>query len=118
MTIVWNEGALQELLNGPSGPVARDLGRRAVAVESEMKRLVNESFPPASTPGESPHKRTGRLQTSIAWRLGEDAQGLYAQIGSSVEYAIYLEQGTDQMAARPFMKRALENLGYRVVPVT
>lgn len=105
--IIWNEAALHDLLNGSNGPVAHDLARRAIAVESEAKRLLNDSFPPPSAPGEPPHKRHGRLQSSITWQLGEDALGLYADIGTDVEYAEYLEEGTDRMAARPFLRPAL-----------
>jgi len=106
--LVWNEVALQEFFRSPLAAPGRDIARRAVAVESEAKRLLNDSWPPASTPGQPPHKRTARLQTSISWRLGEDEEGLYADIGTAVEYGVYLEFGTDRMAARPFMRPALQ----------
>jgi len=103
--LVWNEAALQELLHGPSGLVARDLARRAVRVESQAK--INASHSPPSVPGSGPAVRTGRLRASITWTLGVDALGLYADIGSPVEYAAYVEEGTDRMAARPYLRPAL-----------
>lgn len=105
--IVWNNVALDQLLEGPLGPVARDLARRAIRVETAVKVSLNNAYPPASMPGSPPHKRHGRLQSSISWELGSDGEGLYADIGTNVEYGRYLELGTDQMAARPYLRPAL-----------
>ena len=101
-------GPLHELLNGVNGPVARDLAKRAIRVESAAKLLLNDPYPPPSTPGNAPHKRTARLQTSITWQLGEDAIGLFAAIGTNVDYGRYLEEGTERMQKRPFLVPALE----------
>ena len=106
--IVFFPEVLRSVLQGPNGPVARDLAKRAIRVESAAKLELNDSFPPASLPGSPPHKRTARLQTSITWVLGEDALGLYAAIGTNVEYGRYLEVGTDRMEARPYLKPALQ----------
>jgi phage gpG-like protein len=105
---IWDLAALAEILNSPDGPVGRDLARRAALVETAAKQEVGGAWPPPSQPGEPPHLRTGRLRTSISWRLGADEAGLYADIGSNVEYAGYLELGTDRMAARPFLRPALK----------
>lgn len=110
-TVVWNHSALDAFVNGPNGAIARDLARRAVNVETQAKINLNQSFPPASVPGEPPHKRSGRLQTSVTWQLGQDSIGLYAIIGSNVEYAEYLELGTDKMAPRPWLRPALVAAG-------
>lgn len=102
----WNELELERLLKGPSGPVARDLTRRAIRVEGAAKQHASNT--PPSAPGEGPAVRTGRLRGSITWRLGRDGFGLYADIGSNVLYAPYVELGTSRMAARPFLRPALE----------
>lgn len=105
----FNETGLRELLRGP---VAADLARRAIAVETQAKR--NASEPPrngphsGSEPGKGPAVRTGRLRGSITHRLGEDSEGPFADIGSAVLYAAYVELGTTRMAARPYLKPALE----------
>lgn len=99
----FNEGNLQRLLKGRSGPVGRDLVRRAIRVEGAAKRNAT------SRPG--PKVRTGRLRGSITWRLGEDAQGLYVDIGSAVVYAPYVELGTSRMPAYPFLRPALSAAG-------
>lgn len=95
----FHEANLQLLLRGRSGPVARDLTRRAIKVEGAAKRNATQR------PG--PKVRTGRLRGSITWRLGEDARGLYADIGSAVLYAPYVELGTSRMPAYPFLLPAL-----------
>lgn len=107
----YEEASVQALLRGPSGAVARDLTRRAIRVEALAKQ--NASQPPefgpgsGSRPGGGPAVRTGRLRGSITFRLGEDALSLYADIGSAVLYAPYVEKGTSRMAARPFLRPAL-----------
>lgn len=68
---------------------------------------INASHSPPSVPGSGPAVRTGRLRSSISWRLGEDAIGLYAEIGSAVEYAAYVELGTPRAAPRPYLVPAL-----------
>lgn len=99
--VVWYEAALHELLNGPSGAVARDLSRRAIRVESQAK--INASHAPPSVRGSGPAVHTGRLRASITWTLGMDALGLYADVGSPVVYARRVEVDYD----RPFLKTAL-----------
>lgn len=103
--IVFNEAGLRELFASEEGAVGRDLARRAILVESQAKLNASHSKP--SVPGSGPAVQTGRLRASITWELGRDSDGLFADIGTNVEYAIYLEQGTDRMGARPFLKPAL-----------
>jgi HK97 gp10 family phage protein len=63
----------------------------------------------ASAPGEAPANDTGRLVASF--NTSATADKLIVQIksgGGVVDYAKYLEFGTNNMEARPFMKPALE----------
>ena len=106
----FNEGALHALLAGPDGPVARDLTLRAIRVESAAKQ--NASHPPPSVPVSGPAVRTGRLRSSISWRVDADGTGLYADVGSAVEYAKYVELGTPRMAPRPYLLPALDAARY------
>lgn len=108
--VIYNEGALRELLAGPNGAVVRDLSLRAIRVETAAKQ--NASHPRPSVPGSGPAVRTGRLRSSISWRVEEDALGVYAEIGTAVEYARFVELGTDRMAPRPFLRPALEAARY------
>src|SRR5262249_3454469 len=99
----FNEAGLRALL---AGPITRDLVRRAIRVEAQAKR--NASQPPPSVPGRGPAVRTGRLRGSITWRLGADSRSPYVDVGTAVFYAPFVELGTSRMAARPFLRPALQ----------
>ena len=91
--VVLYPAALQAMLNGPGGLVAKDLARRAIRVESAAKRLA-----PADT---------GRPRASLTRAPYLDGGGLHARIGTNVLYAIFQELGTRYMAAHPFLVPAL-----------
>lgn len=93
----FSEAGLTDLVQGP---VARDLVRRAIRVERSAKQY-------ATGTGGGPHVRTGRLRNSITWREGKDRTP-YVDVGTAVHYAPYVELGTKRMAARPFLRPALE----------
>lgn len=59
-----------------------------------------------SAPGQPPGVDTGALRASMRW---EPEGKLTTVIMDGVEYGIYLEGGTERMAARPFMLPAFEN---------
>src|SRR5699024_920937 len=59
----------------------------------------------ASAPGGAPNIDTGRLVSSLnVTRSGSTS----AEVSANVEYAAWLELGTRNMAARPFMTPAVE----------
>ena len=80
--------------------VERELTDTASNIEKEAKAI---------TPVD-----TGRLKRSIA----ADVQGLEANIGTDVEYAHFVHDGTYKMPARPFLYEAadgeLESLEERI----
>ena len=78
--LVWNEGALRLLLASPAGGVGRDLARRAIRVQNKAKQLCP--------------KDTGRLAQSITWKMTVSGLGLDAVVGTNVEYAVYVHEGT------------------------
>ena len=92
-----NEAGFRKLI---SGPITADLARRAIRVESAAKQNAS------GRPG--PNVRTGRLRGSITWRVGEDTAGPYADVGSNVHYAVFVELGTSVAPAYPFLRPALE----------
>lgn len=59
----------------------------------------------ASAPGEPPAVDTGKLKNSIR---SEQIAVTKAIVSASAEYAAYLEFGTRRMAARPYMRPAVE----------
>lgn len=83
--IIWDDPVLDTVFRIPEGPVGRDLARRAIAVESAAK--INASGRPG------PNVITGRLRSSITWAFGEDELGIYADIGTNVVYAPFVELG-------------------------
>lgn len=94
VTFRENSRAIKDFLSSSDGAVAKELGRLALGVERRAKR---------SCPVD-----TGRLRSSIAWRLEADTRGISAVIGTNVEYAPYVELGTSQQPARPFLRPALQ----------
>lgn len=61
-----------------------------------------------SAPGEPPHKQTGRLRAAITQEITRSVFGkLIARVGTNLLYGRWLELGTSKMAARPWLRRAL-----------
>jgi phage gpG-like protein len=109
----FDERNLRALLEGPNGPVARDLGQRAVRVETAAKlNATGHPVEGATNPeGRGPKVQSGRLRSSISWRLGNDSDGLYADIGTNVPYGYYLETGLRNGVRYPFLTPALPAAG-------
>tara|TARA_R110000772_G_scaffold222027_1_gene332416 strand:- start:596 stop:1048 length:453 start_codon:yes stop_codon:yes gene_type:complete len=59
----------------------------------------------ASEAGMAPNTDTGKLVSSIA--IEPNKSGVYALIGSNLDYAGFLEFGTTKMDARPWLEPAL-----------
>ncbi len=96
----FNEAALHRLLTSPQGPVARDLAVRAIRVQNQAK--LNASGRPG------PRVRTGRLRSSISWRIVVTTTGtLRADIGTNVPYGRYLETGLRNGRRYPYLSTAL-----------
>lgn len=88
------EGELHVFLGNVHGPVGHMLSRVGVKFESRAKYY-------ASGNDGGPNVRSGRFRSSLTWVLGEDGGGAYVDLGSNVEYAVFLELGTRFMDARP-----------------
>lgn len=91
--IVFDSAALGQLLNGDQGPVAKDLLRRTIRVESAAIRGCPVD--------------TGRLRSSVTHQVQQDGKGLVGIVGTDVDYAPHVEFGTVNMAAQPFLRPAL-----------
>lgn len=50
---------------------------------------------------------TGRLRSSIRYKMGKDSQGPYADVGTNVKYAPHVEFGTSRSPAQPYLRPAL-----------
>ena len=109
VTFRFNEQALKDLLSGPDGPVARDLGRRAIRVTNEARLNATGRQVAGATnlEGRGPRVDTGRLRSSIAFQLGRDNLGVYADIGTNVPYGRWLELGLRNGVTYPFLLPSL-----------
>lgn len=83
--VVMDRGAIHALLTGPTGPVGVDLMRRLYRITAGAKRRcpVNKEI-----------GFGGRLRDSIRPSMRTDAFGLVGIVGSDVEYALYVHEGT------------------------
>ena len=103
ITHVYSASQVKKLLTSPQGGVVKDLIRRGLLVESAAKRNLRRS---------PTRVNTGRLSSSINWRVVE-YRGLPAvRVGTSVKYAIYVHEGTGiygprHRMIRPVNKRVL-----------
>ena len=61
----------------------------------------------ASAPGQAPATDTGFLVSSIFSEVGVDRGDVVGLVRASAPYAVHLEFGTMNMAARPFFEPAL-----------
>ncbi len=84
MALRINESRFREMSSSPGGPVGLYLRRQGVKVESVAKNLATAEK----------LVRTGRYRDSIAYRVLSDGAGLVLRIGSAVDYARYIERGT------------------------
>lgn len=103
MPIKWFGGLFKSKLD-------REMDRRfqecGIVVSRHAKQLVGVAYPPASSPGEPPHRRTGRLQQSITYDVRRKSGQPAVRIYAGVPYGEFLETGTSRMAARPWRKRS------------
>ena len=106
--LVLDRAGLERLLASPNGPVARHLARVAARVEGRAKELLS---------GELVDVQTGRLRSSTGWRFIQRNGVVGVAVGSGVEYAIFVHQGTSRgLVARPYLVRAVQDvLGPSVV---
>ena len=96
---ILNPAGLAEVLAGPNGPVYRDLLVRAIRVESRAKVLAS------GRPG--PRVQTGRLRASITHRVLSSPAGAFAEVGTNVEYAGFVEFGTSPHTITARTRQAL-----------
>lgn len=97
---------LPQLAAGLGAGVQRVLNDSATDIAEEAIRITSTAYPPASAPGEPPAMRTAELNASI--HAVPDAGPLEADVVAGTDYAVTLEYGGVNLAARPFMTPAVE----------
>jgi hypothetical protein len=78
--IVLHQAALKQLLQSPTGDVAKDLNRRAQRVQNRAKQLCPTG--------------NGALKASITKEISINNGELVARVGSNLEYALFVHEGT------------------------
>ncbi len=80
------------------------LVKAATFLIRDIRKAINVSYPPASSAGEYPHKRSGNLRAEIDY--WEDADLLAVEVGATedAQYWSDLEYGTKHMEPRPFLR--------------
>lgn len=99
VTLRTDRAALAELLSGRNGPVFQIINQKANQVSNIAKSLapVDE----------------GRLRQSITYEVRSEADGPVGVVGTNVEYAIFVHEGTglyskrNPRLIRPVRARAL-----------
>lgn len=97
MTFRPDPVALDRVLRGPDGPVARDIQRRTRNVQLKAKDLAP--------------KRSRELERNILSRVGIDARGVLGRVIAGEQLpdarAVWAEYGTREHEIRPVSKKAL-----------
>lgn len=87
-----------------------DIGERAV---EELRESISTPYPPASEPGERPHRRSGALAGGVTHSVQVESEGLeliieVAREGGNPSIPAFLEHGTSRMRARPYALPSFE----------
>ena len=93
-TVQMDQGAINRLSDTEGSAVVKDLFRRGKRVEAQAKRDCPVD--------------TGRLRASITTEVFATGTDLGVRVGSNVNYASYVHDGTRYMRGRPFLLRALD----------
>lgn len=104
-TLKWNGGSAPWVVRSA---IADGMERAAANVKRAMRRRLNIPYPPASRPGQSPRRRTGRLRNSIQFWINRKTLEVFIGPDATAPYGFWLEYGTSKMEPRPFMFRALQ----------
>lgn len=110
----WNGGSAPWVVRNA---IADGMERAAVVVRRTMRRLISVPYPPASAPGESPHKRTGNLYRNIDVWINRQTLTVHVGPTDAANYGIYLEYGAPRanLEPRPFMFKAVAEDASRIV---
>lgn len=98
---VYTQNKIMEVLNVPNSGERRKRTRNTAVGKKGSSYTV---YANPSRPGEPPHKITGFLQGNVA--IEEHPGELRVRVGirDNAYYGIFLEEGTKNMDARPFLK--------------
>jgi hypothetical protein len=85
--VKYYPGALENLLNSPTGEVGRYLKSKGNEILTVARAMVGV--------------RTGKLRSSLHMRHMRDARGQYVWVGSKLDYALAHHEGTAPRTITP-----------------
>ena len=112
VTVKWNGDRFMRQVQAEA---VRRLAMATAHVVVKVKENISTSSQRGanpSDPGEFPHANLGTLRNSIRGEV--NARRLRGRVGSNLFYSKFLEIGTKFMAARPFLRRTLNEQRQRV----
>lgn len=86
----WHAGVVEDMLVG-------DRQGRSYRIPGSTRTYR------ASRPNEPPATATGRLRSSYRFTVRDEGDKKIGEVGSPLDYALYLEKGTRRMAPRPHL---------------
>ena len=106
--VVLDDKKLQSIIRNEPARVQRWLDGFTIDL---LSRIVLSFGRSPSSPGEPPGVDTGALRASMHWEHDGELRNI---IADGVEYGIYLEDGTERIAPRPFMTPAFADAQQRI----
>jgi len=101
MSVDWQgDKALHDL----EKELQKNMEQAADYLAQKTQEAIATPYPPASSPGNPPHLRSGDLQRSVHPVLMPNS----FKVVADMPYALMLEFGTSKMAARPFLRPTFE----------
>lgn len=106
---------MQQVFQNIYEQVVNNLEVAVTAYGKEMVATVQQDlstpYPPASAPGESPHKRTGALAEGVSSECRKDFSSITLtikseRVGDNPDVPAELNYGTPHMAPRPYWEKA------------
>ena len=89
---------------------------------AQIQNSISENYPPASTPGNPPARRTGNLWRGVSAspveRHGDSLDMVISstRVGGNPNVPSFLEAGTTKMLPRPYMRPEVNRLKTELAP--
>lgn len=96
MSFVLNEAQLQQLFRGVNGPVYQEINRITTGVWNASRGMGNVPV------------KNGRLKESMAKEIRIESSGVVGVVGSNLNYAVYVHEGTKPHKINAKNARALQ----------
>jgi HK97 gp10 family phage protein len=108
---------IQSVISRLRAGKSKGLDAAADALIGRMQQTLSVAYPPASSGGQAPRMRSGRLRMAIA-KSGVEGDEIKVGISTDIGgikrlppaiYGKFLENGTSKMSPRPFFKPMLRD---------